>query len=85
MSSTQDTDQNLIRIQLSELYLARRVSIEAIRDCSVHTSARINRAFIMEIITLLYKSGISIESEVAHLNEIGELDCAKGIKEYLKR
>lgn len=77
-----DTDKDSVRIQLSELYLARKVSMEMIRDCSVHTSARLNYSFIMEIVSLIYKAGIPIEQEVQRLVENNDKACAEAIESF---
>ena len=69
------------RIQLEELYLARKVSLETIRDCSTHSCARVDYAFILEIITLIYKDGIDLDKEIEDLR-IRDPKCAESLEAF---
>lgn len=69
--------------KLEELYLARKVTLETIRDCSMHSRARIDYAFILEIITLLYKEGLSVEEVIRHRRKCGDEGCAKSLELFV--
>ena len=70
------------RTKLDELYLARRVTLETIRDCPAHTRARLDYAFILEVITLLYKDGLSVEEEIRLRRESGDDGCADSLEMF---
>ena len=64
------------------LYLARKVALELLRDCSTHTSARIENAFMLEIVTLLYKQGVRVEDEMARLKAEGQDELASFLEAF---
>lgn len=82
MSEAVDKEQDKFHVMLNELYLARKVALELLRDCSTHTSARIENAFMLEIVTLLYRKGIKIEDEMIRMKKEGNDEIASSLEAF---
>lgn len=82
MSEAVDKEQDKFQVMLNELYLARKVALELLRDCSTHTSARIENAFMLEIVTLLYRKGVKVEDEMMRLKNAGQDELASYLEAF---
>lgn len=82
MNKLNDPEKDILHVKLSEIYLARRVSLELMRDCDAHSCARVNNAFMSEVVSLLSENSISVGEEVGRLNDADKINCANALKAF---
>jgi hypothetical protein len=70
------------RLIVEEIYLARRATVELMRDAEPAVIDRINAAFCNEVKLALDKGGVSVEDEINRLNRADDSLTATVLSHY---